>query len=60
MPKALCISGAVVAILLLLLFGVDLAAGFPFGREDVVMDVGMVLCSLALGYLSWTALRQQK
>ena len=33
MPKAFCITGAVVAILLLLVFGTDLAIGFPFDRQ---------------------------
>lgn len=58
MPKALCIAGTVVAILLLLVFGIDLAAGFPFGRENLVIDIGLVLCSLMLGYMSWTTFRQ--
>ena len=58
MPKALCISGAVVAVLLLLVFGVDLAAGFPFGRTSVVMDVGLIVCSGMLGYASWATWRQ--
>jgi hypothetical protein len=58
MPKALCIAGTVVALLLLLVFGIDLAAGFPFGRENLVIDIGLVLCSLMLGYMSWTTFRQ--
>ena len=58
MPKALCISGAVVAVLLLLVFGIDLAAGFPFGRSSLVMDIGAVLSSLALAYASWSTFRQ--
>lgn len=59
MPKALCISGAVVAVLLLLLFGVDLTAGFPFGRQSWIMDIGSSLCAVMLGYVSWTTYRQQ-
>jgi hypothetical protein len=58
MPKALCISGAVVAVLLLLVFGTDLAAGFPFGRASLLMDIATVICSLALGYASWSTFRQ--
>ena len=60
MPKALCLAGNVVAVLLLLVFGFDLALKFPFGRVSRTMDVGLVICSLALGYLSWTTLKQQK
>ncbi|MGD0898305.1 MAG: hypothetical protein ABR915_10755 [Thermoguttaceae bacterium] len=60
MPKALCISGAVVAVLLVLLFGVDLAVGFPFARVSILMDAGAVLCAAILGFLGWTTLRQQR
>ena len=60
MPKALCLVGTVVAVLLLLVFGLDLAVGFPFHRLSLTMDVGSLLCSAALGYMSWTTLREQK
>ena len=49
MPKALCLVGTVVAVLLLLVFGLDLAVGFPFHRLSLTMDVGSLLCSSALG-----------
>jgi hypothetical protein len=60
MPKALCLVGAVVAVLLLLVFGLDLALGFPFSRGSLAMDIGMVVCALALGYASWSTLKEQK
>lgn len=59
MPKALSISGIVVAGLLLLMFGLDLALKIPFGRQSLMMDIGFVLSSLVLGYLSWTTYREQ-
>ena len=59
MPKALCFFGIAVAALLLLLFGLDLAAEIPFGRESVAMDVGFIICAAALGYISWSTLREQ-
>ena len=59
MPKALCISGMVVAALLLLFFGLDLAIGFPFGGASTMMDIGLVVCSAILGYLSWATYREQ-
>ena len=34
MPKAFCIAGAVVAILLLLVFGIDLILGIPLRRPE--------------------------
>ncbi len=60
MPKALCLVGTVVAVLLLLVFGLDLAVGFPFHRLSLTMDVGSLFCSVGLGYMSWTTLREQK
>jgi hypothetical protein len=57
MPKALTISGLVVACLLLLLFGLDLALGIPFKKANMGMDIGFVVCSLILAYLSWSAYR---
>ena len=60
MPKVLCIFGLVVAGLFLLIFGLDLAANFPFnGTNKFIMDIPMVLCSIALGFISWTTLREQ-
>jgi hypothetical protein len=60
MPKALCLVGMVVAVLLLLVFGLDLAVGFPFKRASIPMDVGTLVCSALLGYASWTTLKEQK
>ncbi len=59
MSKALCYIGIGVAGLLLLVFGLDLAIGVPFHGASMVMDIGIVVCSLVLGYLSWTTLREQ-
>jgi multisubunit Na+/H+ antiporter MnhB subunit len=59
MSKALCVVGAVVAILLLLMFGLDLAVKFPFDRINWLMDVGFIFCSLALGYMSWSSFMDQ-
>ena len=60
MPKALCIVGIVVAVLLLLLFGLDLGIRIPFGRQSMMMDIGFVLCALMLGAISYLTLREQK
>jgi hypothetical protein len=59
MPKALCIVGMVVAVLLVILFGLDLAVKIPFSKNSWMMDVGFILCSLGLGYLSWSTFREQ-
>jgi len=66
MPKALCISGIVIAVLLLLLFGLDLVASFvmpglaPFRGASLLMDIVFILCAVGLGYLGWTTLQEQK
>jgi len=59
MPKALCIAGIAIAGLLLLVFGLDLATRFPFGRVSMLMDIGFLVSSLILAYLSWTTMKEQ-
>ncbi|HND56526.1 MAG TPA: hypothetical protein PLV92_29110 [Pirellulaceae bacterium] len=63
MPKALCMTGMVIAILILVLFLLDLtmpSAWAPFKRASAMMDIGFILCAVGLGYLSWTTFREQK
>jgi len=63
MPKALCIAGMAISGLVLLLFGLDLATGFPFGAASstigMVMDIGFAVFAGVLGYLSWATMREQ-
>ena len=59
MPKALCMSGIVISALVLILFLLDLALSFPFGRKFWLLDVVFVISSLALGFLSWMTLKEQ-
>jgi uncharacterized membrane protein YuzA (DUF378 family) len=59
MPKIMTIIGLVMAGLIVLLFALDLAAGIPFGRASMLMDITFVLCGLVLAYLSWTTMREQ-
>lgn len=60
MPRALTITGLIVAVLVLLIFGLDLALKVPFKRDNWMMDVGFIICAVILGYLSWTAFRELK
>jgi hypothetical protein len=60
MPKALCLAGMVVAILIAILFAVDLAVGTPFRRASVVMDVSLIVAALLLGLASWMTFREQR
>ena len=59
MPKVLCLTGMVIAILILVLFLLDLAVAFPFKRISTLMDVVFVVCAVGLGYISWSTLREQ-
>lgn len=65
MPKALCLAGMVVAVLVLALFLFDLVASFaaaslaPFRGASLLMDIAMMVCGLLLGYASWTTFKEQ-
>jgi hypothetical protein len=62
MPKALCITGMVVSILVLILFLADLALPqsiAPFKNANRMMDVVFVLCATTLAYMSWSTLKEQ-
>ena len=65
MPKALCLSGMVVAILIALLFLTDLIASFvapsfaPFRGVSILMDISLVICAGVLGAMSWLTFREQ-
>jgi hypothetical protein len=59
MAKGLTIVAMVVAILVFLLFAMDLVLNFPFmGARKWTMDLAFVLCALALGYLGWSAFKE--
>jgi hypothetical protein len=61
MEKWLCIGSLVVAGLMLFLFIVDVATGFPFGGSELegmrTVDILGILASGVLVYLSINALR---
>ncbi|HZN35169.1 MAG TPA: hypothetical protein VFB80_15175 [Pirellulaceae bacterium] len=59
MPKALCMSGIAVAILIILLFAADLIIGLPFKRASIFMDIGLLIAAVVLGAISWFTLREQ-
>jgi hypothetical protein len=61
MEKWMCWGSLGIAALMLLLFGLDLATGMPFGGSALsgmrIVDIIGVLMSALLLYLSWDALR---
>ncbi|ADB18421.1 hypothetical protein Psta_3766 [Pirellula staleyi DSM 6068] len=59
MPKALCLLGMMVAILIAILFIADLAAGVPFQKASILMDIALIVCALMLGAISWFTFKEQ-
>jgi hypothetical protein len=55
MEKWLCLGSMGVAGLLILLFILDMALGFPFGGSSAVVDVFGILASGVVLYLGWDA-----
>ncbi len=60
MPKALCILAMIISLILMIIFGLDMATGFPFGKASMSMDVGFLVSAAILGYLSFASLREQR
>ncbi len=66
MPKALCITGMAIAAVVALLFGLDLIAALampslaPFNGVSKFIDIAFLICSLILGFLSFTTFREQE
>lgn len=59
MPKALTIVGMVVAGLLVLIFGLDLAMGIPLGGISPMMNILFLVAGLMLAYMSFSSFREQ-
>ena len=59
MPKALCLTGMVIAIVVFLLFLLDLILGFPFQGASMSLDIVFVICAAGLGFISFTTFREQ-
>jgi len=60
MPKALTITGMVFAVLVLIIFGLDMAIGVPFNKASFLLDACMVLAAAGLGYMSYNTWRELK
>jgi hypothetical protein len=60
MAKGLTLFTMVVAAIIVLVFGLDLAAKFPFGRPQgaILLDASFVVCGLLLAYIGWTTFRE--
>lgn len=66
MPKYLCMSGVVISILVFAIFLLDLLLGLiardfaPFKLSNMTFNIVFILCSAALGYLSWVTYKEQE
>lgn len=67
MPKALCLTGLVIAILVFLIFLSDLLFGMigmaslaPFKMSNTMMDIIFLLCAAGLAFVSWTSFKELK
>jgi len=58
--KFLPMTGMIVSGLVGILFLADLAVKVPFRRVSVPLDVGFLVASLIVAYLSWTVLDTAK
>ncbi len=62
MARGLTITAIVIAVMLLALFGLDLATGVPFSFRQhsggMFLDIAFVICALGIGYLGWTTWRE--
>jgi|GEM_PF-1784900 hypothetical protein len=57
MSKALCLSGIAIALLLLVLFAMDLTLGVPFNKADTLLDIIFMVSSAGLAVISWLTLK---
>ncbi|MFM8953737.1 MAG: hypothetical protein ACKOOF_11865 [Planctomycetaceae bacterium] len=60
MSKLLGFGGMVIAGLIAILFVADLAVGIPFERASLAVDVGFILASLIVAYLSWSIVERPR
>lgn len=60
MSKLLGFGGMVIAGLILILFVTDLAVGFPFERTSLAVDIGFLVASLIVAYLSWSIVERPR
>ena len=58
MARGLTITAIAIAVLMLVLFGLDLAIGMPFGKQSLLLDICFLICGLGLGLLGFTTWRE--
>lgn len=59
MARGLTIAAMVIAVFMLVLFGLDLAIGIPFGKQNLMIDISFLVCGVGmilLGISTWREL----
>lgn len=59
LERSFTVLGFVVAVLLISVFGLDLACGWPFRHASSLFDASSVICGATLAYLSWDVFWEQ-
>lgn len=66
MQKGLCITALTISVIVFAIFLADLVLGLlgnasiaPFKYANMIMDIVFVVCSLAVGVLSWFTYKEQ-
>jgi hypothetical protein len=67
MPKALCLTSLVVAIIIVVLFLADAVMGFmgmatmaPLRSANMLMDITFIILGSVLAYMSFVTWREQR
>ncbi len=60
MSKFLCIASTSISALVFVVFLLDVVAGVPFQKANVLTDIIFVLCSAGIAALSVFSLRQAR
>ena len=58
MARGLTIAAIVIAVLMLVLFGLDLAIGIPFGKQNMIIDIAFLVCGVGLILLGLSTWRE--
>jgi len=54
----MCITSMVLGLLLVVVFGIDLAIGLPFGRPSVGLAASFIAAGLILAFMGWSLQRE--
>jgi uncharacterized membrane protein (DUF4010 family) len=60
MAKILCMVGMAISALIFLVFLIDLAAGFPFSRYSILLDVCFLGIAVMLAWMGWKTYKEQQ